>query len=115
MNSWGFRQNFARLRKFVDDMHELFAIRRSKKQAWKIWRRMRCNKSYLNNEHLKKALDVLTKQNMEKLLHYLDGPTSTRYKTRTNNHVERCNRVLSWTAPGLAGRESLSRWLAVTY
>ena len=84
------------LRKFVDDMHELFAIRRSKKQAWKIWRRMRCNKSYLNNEHLKKALDVLTKQNMEKLLHYLDGPTSTRCKTRTNNHVERCNRVLRY-------------------
>jgi Transposase len=84
------------LRKFVDDMHDLFAIRRSKKQAWKIWRRMRSNKSYLNNEHLKKALDVLTKQNMVKLLNYLNEPSSTRSKVRTNNHVERCNRVLRY-------------------
>jgi hypothetical protein len=61
-------------------MHDLFAIRRSKKQAWKIWRRMRSNQSYLKNEHLKKALDVLTKQNMVKLLHYLNAPSSTRRK-----------------------------------
>lgn len=84
------------LRKFVDDMHDLFAIRRSKKQAWRIWRRMRRNKSYLDNEHLRKALDVLTKQNMVKLLNYLDEPSSTRSKVRTNNHVERCNRVLRY-------------------
>ena len=84
------------LRKFVDDMHDLFAIRRSKKQAWKIWRRMRGNKTYLNNEHLRKALEVLTKQNMIKLLNYLDDRSSTRSKVRTNNHVERCNRVLRY-------------------
>ena len=57
---------------------------------------MRGNKSYLNNEHLRKALDVLTKQNMAKLLNYLDEPSSTRSKVRTNNHVERCNRVLRY-------------------
>jgi hypothetical protein len=50
----------------------------------------------LKNEHLKKALDVLTKQNMVKLLHYLNAPSSTRSKVRTNNHVERCNRVLRY-------------------
>ena len=84
------------LRSFVDDLHELFAIRRSKNQAWKIWRRMRRNASYLNNAHLRKALDVLGKDNMVKLLTYLDSPTSLRSKVRTNNHVERYNRVLRY-------------------
>lgn len=84
------------LRSFVDDLHELFAVRRSKDQAWKIWRRMRRNQSYLNNEHLRKALEVLSKDNMTKLLSYLDRPTSIRSKVRTNNHVERCNRVLRY-------------------
>ena len=84
------------LRSFVDDLHELFAIRRSKDRAWKIWRRMRRNKSYLNNAHLCKALAVLSKDNLEKLLSYLDHPSSTRSKVRTNNHVERCNRVLRY-------------------
>lgn len=84
------------LRSFVDNLHELFAIRRSKAQAWKIWRRMKRNKSYLGNEHLSKALEVLSKDNMVKLLAYLEQPTSTRSKIRTNNHVERCNRVLRY-------------------
>jgi len=84
------------LRTFVDDLHELFTIRRSKKQALRIWRRMRRNKSYLNNEHLRKALEVLRKENMVKLLVYLDSPSSVRSKVRTNNHVERCNRVLRY-------------------
>jgi len=84
------------LRSFVDDLHELFAVRRSKDQAWRIWRRMRRNRAYLNNEHLSKALEILSKENMIKLLTYLDRPTSIRSKVRTNNHVERCNRVLRY-------------------
>jgi len=84
------------LRSFVEDLHELFAIRRSTGQAWKIWRRMRRNKSYMSNEHLRRALEVLRKENMVKLLTYLDSPTSTRSQVRTNNHVERCNRVLRY-------------------
>ncbi len=84
------------LRSFIDDLHELFAVRRSKDQAWKIWRRMRRNKSYLNNAHLHKSLEILSKDNMVKLLVYLDAPPPTRSKVRTNNHVERCNRVLRY-------------------
>jgi hypothetical protein len=84
------------LRAFVDDLHKLFALRRSKTQAWRIWKRMRRNRTYLNNEHLRKALDVLDKDNMTKLLTYLDSAPSTRSKVRTNNHVERCNRVLRY-------------------
>ncbi len=84
------------LRAFVDDLHALFQVRRTKKQAWKIWRRMRRNRTYLQNEHLRKALEVLNKANMEKLLHYLDKDTALRTKVRTNNHVERCNRVIRY-------------------
>jgi len=84
------------LRRFVVDLHELFAVRRSQDPAWKIWRRMRRNRSYLANEHLAKALEVLRKENMVKLLSYLDHPVSVRSKIRTNNHVERCNRVLRY-------------------
>lgn len=84
------------LRRFVVDLHELFAVRRSQDQAWKIWRRMRRNRSYLANEHLAKSLEVLRKENMVKLLSYLDHPVSVRSKVRTNNHVERCNRVLRY-------------------
>lgn len=84
------------LRSFVDDLHQLFSVRRSKDQAWNIWRRMRRQQTYLNNDHLRKALEVLNKDNMVKLLHYLDSPSSSRSKVRTNNHVERCNRVLRY-------------------
>jgi Transposase len=84
------------LRSFADDLHQLFTVCRSKGQAWKIWRRMRRNRSYVRNEHLAKALEVLKKENMIKLLSYLDRPFSVRSKIRTNNHVERCNRVLRY-------------------
>jgi hypothetical protein len=84
------------LRAFVDDLHELFQVRRTKKKAWKIWHRMRSNKSYLKIESLRKALKVLNKDNMKKLLQYLDRDTKLRTKVRTNNHVERCNRVIRY-------------------
>ena len=84
------------LRSFVDDLHQLFAIQHSPDQAWRIWRRMRRNASYLANAHLSIALEVLNKGNMVKLLSYLVEGTSTRSKVRTNNHVERFNRVLRY-------------------
>jgi hypothetical protein len=84
------------LRKFTDDVHELFSLRRSPEQAWKIWRRMRRCAKYLNIPSLAKALEILSKPNMEKLLAYLERPLSERTRTRTNNHVERCNRKLRY-------------------
>ena len=84
------------LRSFVDDLHELFTIRRSKDQASRIWRHMRRHPAYLGNENLRKALEVLNKDNLTKLLTYLDSPTTARSKVRTNNHVERCNRVVRY-------------------
>jgi hypothetical protein len=86
----------ATLRRFSDDVQALFSLRRSKDQAWKIWRRMRRSAKYLAIPSLAKALDVLSKSNMEKLLVYLDEPLAVRTKTRTNNHVERCNRKLRY-------------------
>jgi len=64
------------LRAFVDDLHALFQVRRTKRMAWRIWRKMRRNRSYLEIESLRKALDVLNKPNMEKLLQYLDRDTA---------------------------------------
>jgi hypothetical protein len=84
------------LRLFVNDLHELFAVRRGQTQAWKIWRRIRRNPSYRRNKHLVKALEVLKKNNMIRLFNYLEHPVSIRSKIRTNNHVERCNRVLRY-------------------
>jgi hypothetical protein len=84
------------LRSFSDDVHALFSLRRNKYHAWKIWRRMRRSTKYLGVPALAKALEVLSKATMEKLLVYLDAPLSQRTKTRTNNHVERCNRKLRY-------------------
>ena len=84
------------LRSFSDDVHALFSLRRSNQQAWKIWRRMRRSAKYLGVPALAKALEILSKATMEKLLVYLAAPLSQRTKTRTNNHVERCNRKLRY-------------------
>jgi hypothetical protein len=84
------------LRAFADDVYALFAIRRSKQQAWRIWRRIRRTRKYLAISALKKALEILSKSNMQKLAVYLDKPLAVRSKTRTNNHVERCNRRLRY-------------------
>lgn len=84
------------LRKFTSDVYALFTIRRSQDQAWKIWRRMRRTAKFRNNPSLRKALDVLSKSNMKKLLVYRDQPLADRTKVRTNNHVERCNRKIRY-------------------
>ena len=84
------------LRKFTDDVHELFSLRRRPDKAWRIWRRMRRCAKYRNIPSLAKALEILSKANIEKLLVYLDKPLADRTKTRTNNHVERCNRKLRY-------------------
>jgi hypothetical protein len=86
----------ATLRQFADDVYQLFTVRRSKLKAWRIWRRMRRRTKYLALPSLAKALELLNKANMQKLLAYLDRPTGERTKIRTNNHVERCNRVLRY-------------------
>ncbi len=84
------------LRKFVDDVHQMFSLRRSKTRAWNIWRRIRRTRKYLSNKSLKLALELLSKGTMRKLLVYLDQPLSCRRRVRTNNHVERCNRKLRY-------------------
>jgi thiamine kinase-like enzyme len=45
---------------------------------------------------LVKALEVLKKNNMVRLFNYLEHAVAIRSKIRTNNHVERCNRVLRY-------------------
>ena len=84
------------LRSFIKDLHALFALRRTETQAWKIWRRMRRNRAYLKIAALKRALTLLSKPTVTKLLVYLSVPYELRSKVRTNNHVERCNRKLRY-------------------
>ena len=57
---------------------------------------MRRSTKYLAVSSLVKALELLNNANMEKVLVYLDRPTEERTMVRTNNHVERCNRVLRY-------------------
>jgi transposase-like protein len=84
------------LRAFTKDLHALFSLRRTEQTAWSIWRRMRRNRTYLKIPALKRALGILTKQTMTKLLYYLQEPYPRRSKVRTNNHVERCNRKIRY-------------------
>ena len=84
------------LRNFTDDIYQMLSLRRSKQQAWKIWRRIRRMKKYLQNSWLSKAVSILSKANVRKLLPYLDQPLKLRTKVRTNNHVERCNRKIRY-------------------
>ena len=84
------------LRKFTDDLHALFSLRPSPSKAWQIWRRMRRTAKYRQIPALAKALEVLCKPNMNKLLVYLKQPLHQRTKIRTNNHVESSNRKLRY-------------------
>lgn len=84
------------LRSFSEDIQSLFSLKRTKKRAKKIWRRIVSHRTYLANPHLRKAIAILSKENMKKLLHYLDRHSGVRTKVRTNNHVERCNRVIRY-------------------
>ena len=84
------------MRAFVEDLHQLFAIDGSKEQAWSVWRRMKYESDYVHNEQLRRALAILSEETVTKLLAYLDSPLAIRSKIRTNNHVERCNRVVRY-------------------
>jgi len=84
------------LRSFTTDLHVLFALRRTSNEAWKVWRRMRRNGAYLKIPALKRALEILSKPAMTKLLCYLSETYLLRSKVRTNNHVERCNRKIRY-------------------
>ena len=84
------------LRNFTDDVYRMLSLRRSTQKAWKIWRRIRCVKKYLQNSWLAKAVKIFSKENVNKLLPYLDQPLELRTKVRTNNHVERCNRKIRY-------------------
>jgi hypothetical protein len=84
------------LRAFTNDLHALFSLRRTEQKAWEIWGRMRRNHTYLKIPALKRALEILSKATMTKLLYYLKASPEERSKVRTNNHVERCNRKLRY-------------------
>lgn len=85
-----------KFRKFTVDLHQLFSLRRTEKKAWALWRRMKRNRMYLQTPALARALKILSKETMMKLLVYLGEVPLIRAKVRTNNHVERTNRQVRY-------------------
>lgn len=77
------------LRRFNRQFYRLFEKGISKEQARRRRRRMVNNPAYQANEFLAKALRMLKKENFEKMIVFMDW----QEMERTNNHVERNNRV----------------------
>jgi transposase-like protein len=84
------------LRKFTDKLHGLFEEKQSEHQAWCRWRALQASQEFQALPELAKALKSLTEEKFAKMIAFLRGPVRRRRQTRTNNHVERCNRRLRY-------------------
>lgn len=84
------------LRKFADKLHWLFEPEQSEHQAWCRWRALQASAAFQAIPELAKALESLEKKKFAKMIAFLRGPARRRRLTRTNNHVERCNRKLRY-------------------
>lgn len=84
------------LRKFSDALHRLFAVDQTERQAWYRWHALQRNASFQAIPELAAALAVLEPSKFRKMVAFLRGPANRRVQSRTNNHVERCNRKLRW-------------------
>jgi hypothetical protein len=84
------------LRKFADKLHRLFEPEQSEHQAWCRWQALQKSTEFQAIPELAKALASLEKAKFTKMIAFLRGPARRRKLTRTNNHVERCNRKLRY-------------------
>lgn len=84
------------LRKFADKLHRLFEPKQSEHQAWCRWRALQASVEFQAIPELAKALESLEEEKFAKMIAFLRGPARRRRLTRTNNHVERCNRKLRY-------------------
>lgn len=84
------------LRKFTDALHRLFDPNQSEHQAWCRWHALQRNAAFQAIPELAEALGSLEKGKFRKMIAFLRGPAKHRVMTRTNNHVERCNRKLRY-------------------
>lgn len=84
------------LRKFADKLHRLFEPEQSEHQAWCRWHALQASADFKAIPELAKALESLEEKKFTKMIAFLRGPARRRHRTRTNNHVERCNRKLRY-------------------
>jgi Transposase len=80
------------LREFVDDMHRLFERGQTEATAWRRQAALQGQAAYAAVPELTRALAMLVAAKFVKMIAFLRSPVGRR--VRTNNHVERMNRVL---------------------
>ena len=80
------------LRSFVDEMHRLFERGQTEATAWRRQAALQGQSAYAAVPELAKALAMLAAEKFVKMIAFLRSPVGSR--VRTNNHVERMNRVL---------------------
>ena len=80
------------LRDFVDAMHRLFERGQTEATAWRRHAALQGDVACRSVPELVKALAMLSTEKFRKMIAFLRGPVGSR--VRTNNHVERMNRVL---------------------
>jgi len=84
------------LRTFADKLHRLFEPEQSEHQAWCRWQALQASVEFRAIPELAKALECLQEKKFTKMIAFLRGSVRQRRRTRTNNHVERCNRKLRY-------------------
>jgi hypothetical protein len=80
------------LRAFVEAMHQLFERGQTEATAWRRHAALLGRGAYAAVPELAKALALLAAEKFAKMIAFLRSPVGGR--VRTNNHVERMNRVL---------------------
>jgi hypothetical protein len=80
------------LRGFVDEMHRLFERGQTEAMAWRRQAALLGQAAYAAVPELAKALAMLAAEKFVKMIAFLRSPVGCR--VRTNNHVERMNRLL---------------------
>jgi len=80
------------LRAFVDEVYGLFERGQTEASAWRRHGVLLSQPVYAAIPELAKALAMLTAEQYGKMIAFLRSPVGSR--VRTNNHVERMNRVL---------------------
>jgi Transposase len=80
------------LRDFVDAMHRLFERGQTEATAWRRHAALQGEAACQSMPELVKALAMLSAEKFRKMIAFLRGRVGSR--VRTNNHVERINRLL---------------------
>jgi hypothetical protein len=104
-----------RLRRFALEVRGVLDGTISRQQAWSRWRKFSSNKEYAKDADLKRAMGKLRREKFSKATVYLNW--THRTKLRTNNHVERMNRVVRLKEKvryGWRKRRSVVRFLVLS-